>query len=417
MNQNGKFSVDLGAVVGNVSWDTIDDAIAWVGRLLSDWAWIIQGSRKSSQERLRDTVINPLNAVRTRLEQAKSLAGAGGQEKAQQEFWSAGNDLRQMLDQRPWLVQGRHSPQRALIEDVRQRKGDAVAASLLALFLKIDIGRDDNSYVIAQASIEKELFDLGNNRRIDFETKAYEELVKKLDVDREKHLAVIREGIGRSIDQAASFVAEVEGRAKAFEADQSARNNEWRKAVNGANAELQNIKDAYDKHMALAAPVDYWESKQKRHFSWMWVSGLITALCMILAGWLLHCELAAVATNAIASNSSSSTLAMKQEGFVGVLSALATWRLGSFILLATLAFWVLRLLVRIFLSNLHLENDARERVTMVKTYLALIREGSLSSDSENLKAVLAALFRPTGDGIVKDEGIPPNMLELLTKLK
>ncbi len=89
--------------------------------------------------------------------------------------------------------------------------------------------------------------------------------------------------------------------------------------------------------------------------------------------------------------------------------------MGSFILLATLSFWFIRLLVRIFLSNLHLENDAAERVTMAKTYLALIRDGSLPN-GDNISTVLAALFRPTGDGIVKDEGVPPSALEWFTKL-
>ena len=75
----------------------------------------------------------------------------------------------------------------------------------------------------------------------------------------------------------------------------------------------------------------------------------------------------------------------------------------------------IRLLVRIFLSHLHLENDAAERVTMVKTYLALLRDGSLPKDN-SINTVLAALFRPTGDGIVKDEGLPPTAMEWITKL-
>jgi hypothetical protein len=80
-----------------------------------------------------------------------------------------------------------------------------------------------------------------------------------------------------------------------------------------------------------------------------------------------------------------------------------------------LAFWFIRLLVRIFLSNIHLENDASERVTMAKTYLALIRDGSFEG-KEHIGTILAALFRPTGDGIVKDEGLPPTAMEWLTKL-
>lgn len=35
---------------------------------------------------------------------------------------------------------------------------------------------------------------------------------------------------------------------------------------------------------------------------------------------------------------------------------------------------------------------------------------------DNINTVLAALFRPTGDGIVKDEGVPPSTLEWFTKL-
>ena len=81
----------------------------------------------------------------------------------------------------------------------------------------------------------------------------------------------------------------------------------------------------------------------------------------------------------------------------------------------TLAFWFIRLLVRIFLSHIHLENDAAERVTMAKTYLALIRDGSFEG-KDNIGTILAALFRPTGDGIVKDEGLPPTAMEWLTKL-
>jgi hypothetical protein len=93
----------------------------------------------------------------------------------------------------------------------------------------------------------------------------------------------------------------------------------------------------------------------------------------------------------------------------------STWKIGSFILLATLGFWVIRILVRLFLSHIHLENDAAERVTMAQTFLALKRDSALSG-TEHIGTILAALFRPTGDGIVKDEGLPPTAMEWLTKL-
>jgi hypothetical protein len=67
-----------------------------------------------------------------------------------------------------------------------------------------------------------------------------------------------------------------------------------------------------------------------------------------------------------------------------------------------------------FLSHLHLATDAGERVVMVKTYLSLIEGQGIASDGHR-QLILQALFRPAADGIVKDEGIPPTVLELLTR--
>lgn len=41
---------------------------------------------------------------------------------------------------------------------------------------------------------------------------------------------------------------------------------------------------------------------------------------------------------------------------------------------------------------------------MVTTYLALANEGA--ADEKDRSIVLAALFRPTADGVVKDDGLP-----------
>lgn len=72
------------------------------------------------------------------------------------------------------------------------------------------------------------------------------------------------------------------------------------------------------------------------------------------------------------------------------------------------------MVVRIFLSQLHLAQDAAERTTMVTTYLSLLESKSVLSE-EDRKIFLAAIFRPTSDGIVKDDGIPPSMADLLTR--
>jgi hypothetical protein len=60
-----------------------------------------------------------------------------------------------------------------------------------------------------------------------------------------------------------------------------------------------------------------------------------------------------------------------------------------------------RVLLRLAMSQLHLGNDADERVTMVNTYLALRQGGH--ADEGHIQIVLERLFAPATDGIVKED--------------
>ncbi len=91
-----------------------------------------------------------------------------------------------------------------------------------------------------------------------------------------------------------------------------------------------------------------------------------------------------------------------------------TWKVSVLVLVGVLGIWAVRLVVRMWLSNAHLSTDAEERVTMVQTYLALIEDGKMTKD-EDRALVLTPLFRPAADGLVKDEGLPHPMLEMLTR--
>jgi hypothetical protein len=61
-------------------------------------------------------------------------------------------------------------------------------------------------------------------------------------------------------------------------------------------------------------------------------------------------------------------------------------------------------MVRLFLSEHHLAINAEERATMALTYLALTADEK--ADEKERALVLASLFRPTADGIVKDDAAP-----------
>ena len=78
-------------------------------------------------------------------------------------------------------------------------------------------------------------------------------------------------------------------------------------------------------------------------------------------------------------------------------------------------FWVLRLVSRIFVSNLASMSDAAERSIMISTFLALLADKNEPVKTEERLLILQAIFR-RGPGMPGDDAPPPNLLELLTRL-
>lgn len=74
------------------------------------------------------------------------------------------------------------------------------------------------------------------------------------------------------------------------------------------------------------------------------------------------------------------------------------------LLYLTMFFWIMRIVVRIYMTEHHLAIDATSRSSMAHTYLALTKEGAATDQDRAI--VLASLFRPQADGIVKDDGLP-----------
>lgn len=149
--------------------------------------------------------------------------------------------------------------------------------------------------------------------------------------------------------------------------------------------------------LALGAPSTYWQRKHKRHALWVWILGL-TALAVGVGGaWALHGVAEAIFED----------LRFNQ---------IPTWfQAITFSLSALVYVLALRSVLRLLMSHIHLALDSAERQTMIVSYLALARRGEVKDES--LDKILSTIFRPTGDGIVKDEGIPLSILGELIKSK
>jgi hypothetical protein len=166
--------------------------------------------------------------------------------------------------------------------------------------------------------------------------------------------------------------------------------------ITESKKQLEAFQERTSKDIALKAPTEYWRGKGRKHRRNGYL--LFAAMALLMAGF-------AVAADFLFPSLIVETPEGKQLPSYGHIAVI--------VVTATLAFWLLRIVVRIFFSQIHLAQDAEERVTMVTTYLALSETGKFAAS--DLAIVLNALFRNAADGIVKDEGMPPSLWEIVTR--
>lgn len=167
----------------------------------------------------------------------------------------------------------------------------------------------------------------------------------------------------------------------------------WQEGANRAVEDIQNTDAKYKEFMKLKAPVEYWQLKADQHKNRESLARRLLIIyfpATILFAGLIFYKIA----NFLLNSPKLQDLDVPIALYVVVS--------GGLVILSTLAFWIGRLLTKLYLSEHHLRNDAEERAVMTTTYLALTNDGEAADADRQI--VLNALFRPTPDGIVKDEG-------------
>ncbi|WP_116870533.1 DUF6161 domain-containing protein [Vibrio splendidus] len=157
---------------------------------------------------------------------------------------------------------------------------------------------------------------------------------------------------------------------------------------------FESFREAYETQMKLKAPVKYWTENCDHHKE----SAKKFGIASVLLSLLIFLPIAYVAWEILASE-------QVVWGKVGVVA-----------FTTSLAIWLIRVLVRMYLSHNHMQMNSRERVVMTQAYLALISEGGASS-SEERNLVLQAIFRPVSTGIITDDAAPNNIIELINKAR
>lgn len=275
------------------------------------------------------------------------------------------------------------TPQAQFIDQVREETGPVEAAAGLASLVHQQIEWNDfrqfhgavstvlffeNVAPKTPAAVKRSLKKLAD----DYSTR-YSEDTRNVDVLTARLKELVQQHTSIS-ERAAKVMATAVRAATSKAADQRSE----------TAANLEKFEELYNAKLALDAPVNYWREKRKKHRI---LAGVFFASFIIYFFFVLW------KMTGIFSSTPLGQIEFWNTAGYGILAA------GAIVVGVVIA--LARILLRLAMSQLHLGNDADERVTMVNTYLAL-RQGGHATEAQ-MQTVIERLFAPSSDGIVKDD--------------
>lgn len=218
------------------------------------------------------------------------------------------------------------------------------------------------------------------------------EEVSSLKNEYQAHLNIIRE----NVEEQQQFVRDQQQYAEQMH---EKRASEWDGVKEKMESEWESLKKVYDEKLALLAPTKYWGQRARIHrnvsVAFAVAFGLTLAISVGLFAWLAMPHMFAVAGNREVSPLLT-LFPIAIPAFAGV--------------------WVLRMLGRLLSENLQMMRDARERETMVLTFLALMRDDKsgdpIVNDNDRI-LILHSLFRPSSVAAI-DDAPPVHWFDILT---
>lgn len=383
--------LELGEKGGSLEFEQPNELQQWLDSEQNKWHWMSQIQETSNAPtqftQLRQTSAQYIQQWSTQLSDPALAQKSIDVLKAQLESGVNSQSL--------WLSS---SPTGAFILRLKEDRRDLVAAgAYLALGGAYSPHHHQSLHpLFLEGIVEGFLY----KREIDWTASAHREALEKLKQQYSKNLTdqkrKFQEIEKTNLELNSKFDESLVAKEKLLDGLHVEQGEEFRKLIEKHEANLKAIENAYDQKLALWKPVEYWEARGRSHnektTKFAIASGTMGVVILIALGWLAY------------------------EIFLNVLpnEKPQMWQVGVFSVAAFFGIWLERILVRLFVSNIHLATDAEERVTMLQTYLSIIREGSEFAP-EDKKLILERLFHPAADGLVKDDAAPPSPLEILSR--
>ena len=171
---------------------------------------------------------------------------------------------------------------------------------------------------------------------------------------------------------------------------------------------MTKSEEFYEKKLAVKKAVTYWTKKAKSHRRNSWIFGIVAGILMITCLIVILFVGKSIVGFDLTDENGIGRKVLTETG------GLQLWVYGFFIVCMTLIIWFIRLLVKVFLSNLHLLSDAKERETMIQTYLAFEREEDILKETDR-DLILPSIFRVSSDGFIKEDSTPNSPINIKTK--
>lgn len=240
---------------------------------------------------------------------------------------------------------------------------------------------------------------------------------RKLD-DYEKKLKDLQNSFDAYKESAQIIIEDL----KKIRDEETTNVNNTLKKVKDIELSAINAKAAFNEEHTLHEARIYWQDKKKKHSRNALGIFLLFLAVVIILGYEAIKQSDIETTNIIMSAptkvqmypiDSNTTLSSNKQNTS--LQAIQIIHYIKFLFLVSLAIWVSRILLKLTFSNLHLSEEAHEKETMILTYLALIKEGGGLEENDR-KLVLEAIFRPSTNGLIKDE-TNVTLLDLINAFK
>lgn len=232
-------------------------------------------------------------------------------------------------------------------------------------------------------------FQMNLNNASNTYTKGYEAYLKELEksffekMDQEKN----------------SFTADLENKIMilndSIKNTQQATSNKLEAELKSSKEEIFNTVAAANSAIFSAEPVQYWVEREAKHKkkanTYFW---FITAAAIIFTATLVILTIS-VYKNGETYEIAGIPITLPAEKFSIALLIIAT----------TASIWLVRVLVKLMMTNLALEIEALERSTMIKTFIAMDK-AKAEHASEIRMLFYSTLFKPSNNSLTDDSTSP-----------